>query len=219
MVPTGATRVFGTAEFGTTYILLLGIILCPSRNHVTWGRGQLLMGGRLRTAARPSETTRLSSASVKSPISAEENQTSKFQKTLFEREGGHRWPLYFMAKSPTRPHEAVRPQSRRARVSAGWGRGEATGPQPAHRMPAMRLALLLQRDKRTFATDFNTDFFVGTHPPAPWSTSPEALRKCLRIPPGSLQPVLPRQPCSASPLFLGWKRPKRIFREQCVFNH
>ena len=53
------------------------------------------MGGKLRTAARPSETTRLSAASVKSPISVEENQTSKFQKALSEGEGSQRWTLFY----------------------------------------------------------------------------------------------------------------------------
>lgn len=121
---------FSTAGFGTTYILLLGIILCPSRNHVTWGRGQLLMGGKLRTAARPSETTRLSSASVKSAISVEENQTSKFQKTLFEREGGQRWTLCFMAKSPTSPSWSRETTEER---SCGWaqaGGGEKQRQEP-----------------------------------------------------------------------------------------
>ena len=214
MVPTGAMRVFWTAESGTTYILLLGMILRPARNHVTWGRGQLRMGGRLRTAARPSETTRLSSASVNSPISAEENQTSELQKTPFEREGGQRRPLYFMAESPAPPtwsREATEQEhSRRARAAR-------VPPGCLRRQNAMSLVLLLQQDERTFATDFNTDFFVGKHPPAAWSISLEAPRKCLGDHPDSLPPVLPRQPCSASPLFLGWKLLKRIFQGEVCF--
>lgn len=96
------------------------------------------MGGRLRPAARPSETTRLSSASVNSPISAEENQTSELQKTPFEREGGQRRPLYFMAESPAPPtwsREATEQEhSRRVRAGGDASRqGAAWMPASAER--------------------------------------------------------------------------------------
>lgn len=57
-------------SFKLTYILLLGIILCPSLNHVTWGLGWLRMCGKFRTAAWPSVTVFFWSVSVKSPMSA-----------------------------------------------------------------------------------------------------------------------------------------------------
>lgn len=62
-----------TSALGATYILLLGIILCPSLNHVTWGWGQLTIGSKLRSAACPWETVFLWSVSMKFPISGEKN--------------------------------------------------------------------------------------------------------------------------------------------------
>ena len=60
------------------------------------------------------------------------------------------------------------------RMSAGWGRGEAragaAGLQGAHRVVQQRgsmvFELLLHQDEDTCAADFNTDIFVGKHPPA-----------------------------------------------------
>lgn len=72
-----------TSTFRTTYILLLGIILCPSLNHVTCGLGQLTMGTKFRSAACPWETVFLWSVSMKFPISAEKKWTFKFWSELF----------------------------------------------------------------------------------------------------------------------------------------
>lgn len=64
-------------SFKLTYILLLGIILCPSLNHVTWGLGWLRMCGKFRTAACPSVTVFLWSVSMKSPMSAKKKEGKK----------------------------------------------------------------------------------------------------------------------------------------------
>lgn len=66
-----ANAVSKALKFGATHILLLGMILCPSRNQVTCGRGQLAMGRRSRTAACPCGTTCLWSVPRKFPMSAE----------------------------------------------------------------------------------------------------------------------------------------------------
>lgn len=50
---------------------LLGGILRPSRNQVTWGRGKLAMRGARMTAASPWETLWRFSPSSKLPMSAE----------------------------------------------------------------------------------------------------------------------------------------------------
>lgn len=64
--------------------------MCPSRNQVTCGLGQLSMGGKSRMAACPSVTTFRCSSSGKSPISVERNQTlSVPAKSL--RGGDQRW--------------------------------------------------------------------------------------------------------------------------------
>lgn len=81
MVPTSVMNC--VLKFGATYILLLGMILCPSLNQVTCGLGQLGMGSKLRTAACPWDTVFLWSASMKFPISAEKNQTLEVPENSF----------------------------------------------------------------------------------------------------------------------------------------
>lgn len=78
-------------SFKLTYILLLGIILCPSLNHVTWGLGWLRMCGKFRTAAWPSVTVFFWSVSMKSPMSAKKKwEVLSFSLLLSRGQRNHR---------------------------------------------------------------------------------------------------------------------------------
>lgn len=59
-----------------THIRLLGEILRPSRNQVTWGWGKLAMRGARMTAASPWDTLCSVSLSSKLPMSAEHERAA-----------------------------------------------------------------------------------------------------------------------------------------------
>lgn len=222
---TGVLRRVFNCRLWNNYILLLDNLCARLGTHVTWGRGKGWWAASWRDRAwarRPLPLLRIREISHRF---CRGNQTLCSRRLSLrgrEVKDGHSvlWQSHRRRLVKQGDHRGAL-----LRMSAGWGRGEARAGAAGLQGPTgwcgsgahgSRVAAATGRG-HTCAADFNPDIFVGKHPPAAWSISPEALRKCS-MPTRSLQPILLRQGLFSFASVLGCERFLKESSGRSVFS-